>query len=155
MRTISSTPGAAIALLVLTLTASTAGAGDLMLLGKRQFVCKKGELRLHGTSGSKLYPAGKREKVRMFAPIGMLAYTCRYVRSIIQCPIGTEVVTVKRGIYSGRYEAECLGDPKGLPTLPDSATAEDRRTRAGAGDEGGVDVDGAKTGGATATTGSP
>lgn len=155
MRTISSTPGAAIALLVLALTASTAGAGDLMLLGKRQFECKKGELRLHGTRGSKLYPAGKREKVRMFAPIGMLAYSCRYVRSIIQCPIGTEVVTVKRGIYSGRYEAECLGDPKGLPTLPDSATAGDRRAPADGGDEGGGDAGGATAGSATGATASP
>lgn len=101
---------ACLAALALSLSAPPAEA-ELMLLGKRQFVCKKGEVRFHGSRGSKLYPPGKREKVRVPVNIGMLPYTCRYVRTFVNCPLGTEVVDVRRTAYGGRFEAECLGEP--------------------------------------------
>ena len=89
--------------------------GELLHLGDRHFTCKKGELRLHGDRGSKRYPAGKREKIRIPTKIGILSYTCRYIRSIVSCPVDTTVVTVKRGTYQGRFDVECLGVPKVLP----------------------------------------
>ena len=83
--------------------------GELIHLANTQFTCKKGELRLHGDRGSMQYPAGKREIARK---TGILPYTCRYIRSSITCPIGTTVVDVKRSFAAGKFDVECLGNPK-------------------------------------------
>jgi hypothetical protein len=114
------------AILGLTVAVTTpAVTGELVHLADRHFTCKKGELRLHGDRGSTRYPPGKREKMRLPTKIGILSYTCRYVRSIVSCPIDTTVVIVERSIYQGRFDVACLGVPKVSPSGFDreSATA--------------------------------
>ena len=86
-------------------------SGELLPLAEFQFNCKKGELRLHNEKGSRRYPAGKQEKVRISTKTGILSYTCRYKRYSIICPIDTTLVTVKRVGYPGKFAVECLGDP--------------------------------------------
>ncbi len=108
-------------MLTLTMPASMA---DLELLGKQHFVCRKGALRLHGDKGTRLYPAGKREKVRLERAVGILSYTCAYIRSSVVCPMGTTFVDVKRGFATGRYDVECLRVPtEGIPGLDDTSAA--------------------------------
>jgi hypothetical protein len=114
------------------ITSASAEKGELHHLGDRHFVCKKGDLRLHGDRGSKLYSAGKREKIRIPTKTGILSYTCRYVRSIVTCPINTTMVTLRRGIYPGKFDVECFGVPLvGMPGIggaetdaPDETSAE-------------------------------
>ena len=98
--------------------ATPAVMGELIHLGDRQITCKKGALRLHGDRGSKRYPAGKREQIRVRRLTGILPYTCRYIRRIVTCPLGTIAMNVKRGVYPGKYEVECLADAKArLPEI--------------------------------------
>lgn len=121
--------------LVLALAVAPAAAAELEWLGTRRFACPKGEVHLESERGKLRYAPGKREKIRVEAPTGLLRYSCKYVRSVVTCPLDTTAVTVRRVSYDGRFEVECLGE---LQTRIDDLDelAEPGATEAEAGGEG-------------------
>jgi len=99
--------------LLTTPQALAAASGPLEPLGNRQFECKHGELRLEGDKGGVRYAPGSHETVRVPTRLGILRFTCRFVRSIVTCPLDTTVVAVRRGVYQNRFDVTCLGEFRG------------------------------------------
>ena len=124
-----------VALCTLTVgTALAAPAPEPSELGRRQFDCKKGELQLAGDAGNVRYAPGSYQTIGVPTALGLLRYTCRHIRGVVTCPLDTTSVTVKRGVFPGRFEVRCYGVPSrallhgdDLPAAPaagEPATAE-------------------------------
>ncbi|MCP5200267.1 MAG: hypothetical protein H6977_09640 [Gammaproteobacteria bacterium] len=78
-------------------------------LGKREFTCAHGDVYLQASGSKKLYPAAKREEVVLPSDTGILRYTCKYVRSIVTCPLDTEMIRVRRGPVPAKFRVTCMG----------------------------------------------
>lgn len=104
--------GLLVALCVLTFGAARAApATEPSELGRRQFDCKKGELHLSGDAGNVRYAPGSYQTIGIPTALGLLRYTCRHIRGVVTCPLDTTSVTVKRGVFPGRFEVRCYGVP--------------------------------------------